>query len=64
MIEVPNISVPLRDLERAGDEMAAVRKAAQKRLHVAPDAIASLEIPRRSIDARRGRPITVVYKVR
>ncbi len=64
MIEVPNISVPLRDLERAGDEMAAVRKAAQKRLHVAPDAIASLEIRRRSIDARRGRPITVVYTVR
>lgn len=64
MIEVPNISVPLRDLERAGDEMAAVRRAAQKRLHIAPDAIASLEIRRRSIDARRGRPITVVYTVR
>lgn len=64
MIEVPNISVPLRDLERSGDEMAAVRRAVQKRLHIAPDAVASLEIRRRSIDARRGRPITVVYTVR
>ena len=64
MIEVPNISVSLRELERCGDEMAAVRKAALKKLHIAPDAFASLEIRRRSIDARRGRPITVVYTVR
>ncbi len=56
MIEVANIRIPLA---RAGkthdDEARAAREALRRRLHLAPDDLTSVEVRRRSIDARKNR---------
>lgn len=54
MIEVSNISVGLNALDGTdAAELRAVRGAVRRMLHLAPDDIASLELRKRSIDARK-----------
>ena len=64
MIEVSGIRVPLRRLD--GDErheLAAVRAAALKRLHLSPADVSSLELRKRSVDARKKADILITYTV-
>lgn len=54
MIEVSNISVGLNALDGTdAAELRAVRGVVRRMLHLAPDDIASLELRKRSIDARK-----------
>ncbi|MBQ9006373.1 MAG: FAD-dependent oxidoreductase [Atopobiaceae bacterium] len=64
MIEVSGIRVPLGRLD--GDErheLAAVRAAALKRLHLSPADVSSLELRKRSVDARKKADIVLTYTV-
>lgn len=65
LIEVSNIRVPLRKLD--GDErheLATVRTAALRKLHLSPSDISSFELRRRSVDARKKSDILLTYTVR
>lgn len=64
MIELSNVTVGLDGLGNGSHEREAVRRALLKRLHLAPDAVTGVELRRRSIDARRGHPVRMVYTVR
>lgn len=65
MIEVANIRIPLA---RAGkthdDEARAAREALRRRLHLAPDDLTSVEVRRRSIDARKKDQVKLVFTLR
>ena len=65
MIEVANIRVLLA---RAGkthdDEARAAREALRRRLHLAPDDLTSVEVRRRSIDARKKDQVKLVFTLR
>lgn len=65
MLELSNLNVELAKLDGSlSCEQATLRQAAQKRLHVAPDDISSVEIRRRSIDARKKAQVHMTYTVR
>lgn len=54
MIEVSGIVIPLNRLDGSDDaELRAVRQAVLRMLHLAPDDLSSLELRKRSIDARK-----------
>ena len=54
MIEVSGIVIPLERLDGTDDaELRAVRQAVLRMLHLAPDDLSSLELRKRSIDARK-----------
>ena len=65
MIEVSGIRIPLSRLD--GDErheLAAVRTAALRKLHLTPGDVASFELRKRSVDARKKADISLTYTVR
>ncbi len=65
MIEISNIRVPLRKLD--GDErheLACVRDAALRKIHLTAGDIASFELRKRSIDARKKNDIMLTYTLR
>lgn len=54
MIEVSGIVIPLERLDGSdGAELRAVRQAILRMLHLAPDELSSLELRKRSVDARK-----------
>lgn len=62
MIEVSNIKVALGKLDGTDDaEMRAVRDALRRMLHVAPDDISSIELRKRSIDARKKSDVHLTF---
>ena len=65
MIEAANIRVPLaRAGETREDEMRSAREALRRRLHLAPDDLTSVEVRRRSIDARKKDQVKLVFTLR
>lgn len=65
MLELSNLKVSLNKLDgTTAGEIASLRAAAQHRLHVAPDDIASIEIRKRSIDARKKAAVHYTYTLR
>ena len=65
MIEVSGIRVPLSKLDgNERHELAAVRSAALRKLHLTPGDISSFELRRRSVDARKKTDIVLTYTVR
>lgn len=65
MIEVSGIRVPLHRLD--GDErheLAAVREATLRRLHLSPNDVRAIELRKRSVDARKKSDILMTYTVR
>lgn len=65
MIEVGSIRVPLADLDgNERHELEAVRRATLRRLRLGPDDVQSLELRRRSVDARRRGDVLLSYTVR
>ena len=64
MIEVSNIRIALDRLEESGNELEAVRSAALRMLRAKPGKLASLELRRRSVDARKRGHANVTYTVR
>lgn len=64
MLEIANVIVPVSSIPEASQETLVVQEAVRKRLHLAPDAMAGIQIRRRSIDARKGHSVKFVYTVR
>lgn len=65
MLELSNLKISLNKLDGTSEtERGAVRAAVLHRLHVAPDDITSVEIKRRSIDARKKAQVHFTYTVR
>lgn len=64
MLEIANVIVPVSSIPEASQEARVVQEAVRRRLHLAPDAMAGIEIRRRSIDARKGHSVKFVYTVR
>lgn len=65
MLELSNLKVSLTKLDGTPEtERATLREAARHRLHLAPDDIASIEIRKRSIDARKKAQVHFTYTAR
>ena len=64
MIEVSNIRIAIDRLEESGNELEAVRGAALRMLRAKPGQLASLELRRRSVDARKRGHANITYTVR
>ncbi len=65
MIELSGINVPITGLDGTdGTEERAVRQAVLRMLRLAPDDLASLELRRRSIDARKKREVHLTFTAR
>lgn len=65
MIEVSGIRVPLSKLDgNERHELDAVRTAALRKLHLTPGDVVSLELRKRSVDARKKNEIMLTYTVR
>ena len=65
MIDLSGIRIPLTFLDGTDEcEIACLRRASAKMLHVAEGSIATLERTKRSIDARKRNNIQITYAVR
>ena len=65
MIEISNLVVPLGSAGTTEEaELASVRRAACRRLRIQPKEVSSLELRRRSIDARKKSDVVLVYTAR
>lgn len=65
MIEVTGVKVPVASLDGSDEtELRAVRAALLHRLRLSPRDLLSVELRRRSIDARRRDAIVVIYTAR
>lgn len=65
MIEVTGIKVPLNHLDGSDDsEQRAVRAALLRMLHLPPDELGSLELRKRSVDARKKKDVHLVFTAR
>lgn len=54
MLDVSDIRLPLKELDGTDDtEKATLRRVVLRRLHLTPDDLSSLELRKRSIDARK-----------
>ena len=64
MIEVSGLRIPLSRLDGTLEsELAACRSAAARKLHVQPKQVTSLELRRRSVDARKRSTIVLTFTV-
>ena len=64
MLEISNLKIPVSRLDgTAVAERAAVRGAVLRRIHVAPDDLLSVELRRRSVDARKKSSVHLTYTV-
>ena len=57
MLEIANVIVPVSSIPEASQEARVVQEAVRRRLHLAPDAMAGIEIRRRSIDRSEERRV-------
>lgn len=65
MLEVSGIHVPVGRVPKDRDsELGLVRETTRRRLHVAPDAISSFELRKRSVDARKRHEVALTYTAR
>ncbi|MCH3968711.1 MAG: FAD-binding protein [Atopobiaceae bacterium] len=65
MIEVSGIRIPAYKLDGSADkEHRLVMRAVLNKVHEAPDAITSIELRRRSVDARKKANVHLTYTVR
>lgn len=65
MLDVSDIHLPLKALDGAdGTEKATLRRVVLRRLHLTPDDLSSLELRKRSIDARKRGNVRIGYTVR
>lgn len=65
MIDVTGLKVPLSRLDGSEEcELAACRTAAARKLHVRPAQISTLELRKRSVDARKRNAIVVLFTAR
>ena len=61
VIEVSGIRIDLDRIEETGDELDAVRRAVVRALRCQPEQVTSLELRRRSVDARKRDRIRITY---
>lgn len=65
MLDISNIRISVSTLDGTqGAEKRALRLAVQKKLRIAPDELLSLELRKRSVDARNKSDVRLVFAVR
>ena len=65
MLDISDIRLPLKELDGTDDtEKATLRRTVLRRLHLTPDDLSSLELRKRSIDARKRGNVHIGYTVR